>query len=61
MASPGLKRDIFATFIASFDEVLCLCCRDKVVGYSSCVFHAALSSSQQKRIFASIHPSLIPP
>ena len=40
-ASPGLKRGIIQHFITSFEEFLCTCRRDEVVGESSCVVPAA--------------------
>ena len=41
MASPELKRGIIQHFITSFEEFLCPCRRDEVVGESSCVVPAA--------------------
>ena len=40
-ASPGLKRGIIQHFITSFEEFLCTCRRDEVVGENSCVVPAA--------------------
>ena len=41
MASPGLKRGSIQHFMASFEDFLCACRRDKVVGERSCVVPAA--------------------
>ena len=41
MASLGLKRGIIQHFIASFEDFLCTCRREEIVGVRSCVVPAA--------------------
>ena len=41
MASPGLTRGSIQHFMASFEDFLCACRRDEVVGERSCVVPAA--------------------
>ena len=41
MASPGFKRGIIQLFIASFEDFLCTCRREEIVGERLCVVPAA--------------------
>ena len=43
MASPGLKRGIIQHFIASFEDFLCTCRWEEIVGERSCVVPAAFN------------------
>ena len=56
MAFPGLKRGIIQLFIASFEDFLCTCRREEVVGERSLCRPCSIPYAVQKRVVSTIHP-----